>query len=124
MLPKLRLCISAGAPLPIPVAKKFLEKFHLPIHSFYGSSECGGICYDREAANPSEGFVGEAMKGVKIEIVEYKWVGDPDSSCTAPLWAMAISRNLITKSWATEFYVPDDLLARGFSIQNRQQDHG
>src|SRR5262249_45905426 len=57
--PNLRLCISAGAPLPVLVAKKFQQKFQLPIHSFYGSSECGGICYDREATNPSEGFVGE-----------------------------------------------------------------
>ena len=46
-LPKLRLCISAGAPLSSAVAKKFFEKFRQPIHSFYGASECGGICYDR-----------------------------------------------------------------------------
>src|SRR2546429_5723574 len=46
-LPALRLCISAGAPLPLAVAKKFREKFNLPIHSFYGSSECGGTCFDR-----------------------------------------------------------------------------
>ena len=50
-LPKLRVCISAGAPLPIATAKKFRDKFALPIHSFYGASECGGICYDREAKN-------------------------------------------------------------------------
>src|SRR5205807_6223364 len=29
--PKLRLCISAGAPLPLAIAKKFQEKFRLPI---------------------------------------------------------------------------------------------
>src|SRR2546421_9283928 len=40
-LPALRLCISAGAPLPLAVAKKFREKFGLAIHSFYGASECG-----------------------------------------------------------------------------------
>ena len=60
-LPKLRLCISAGAPLPINVAKKFHEKFGLPIHSFYGASECGGICYDAEATNEVEGFVGRPV---------------------------------------------------------------
>src|ERR1700716_1654968 len=38
-LPKLRLCISAGAPLPVATAKKFREKFGLLIHSFYGASE-------------------------------------------------------------------------------------
>src|SRR5438067_12874986 len=42
-LPKLRLCISAGAPLSSAVAKKFFEKFKQPIHSFYGASECGAI---------------------------------------------------------------------------------
>ena len=69
-LPNLRLCISAGAPLPIATAKKFREKFGLPIHSFYGASECGGICYDREATNDLEGFVGAPMKDVDLEMVE------------------------------------------------------
>src|SRR5499427_6461709 len=32
-LPKLRLCISAGAPLASSVAKKFFDKFKQPIHS-------------------------------------------------------------------------------------------
>jgi acyl-CoA synthetase (AMP-forming)/AMP-acid ligase II len=67
-LPKLRLCISAGAPLTRNVADAFREKFGKPIHSFYGASECGGICYDR-AAEPKnfDGFVGPAMEGVEVE---------------------------------------------------------
>jgi len=69
-LPKLRLCISAGAPLPLEVARKFRERFGHPIHSFYGSSECGGICYDREARLEEAGFVGPPMDGVKIELLE------------------------------------------------------
>src|SRR5436190_17379293 len=48
-LPKLRLCISAGAPLALAVGRQFQDKFNRPIHSFYGASECGGICYDRNA---------------------------------------------------------------------------
>lgn len=68
-LPKLRLCISAGAPLPSAVARRFREKFGLPIHSFYGASECGGICYAREAPDEREGFVGTPMEGVKLEPV-------------------------------------------------------
>jgi len=66
-LPKLRLCISAGAPLTRNVARKFREKFGRTIHSFYGASECGGICYDREAKGDEEAFVGRAMEGVKLE---------------------------------------------------------
>src|SRR5437588_1196067 len=69
-LPKLRLCISAGAPLSLATAKKFREKFGLSIHSFYGASECGGICYDRDAANEVEGFVGAPMNGVDLEMID------------------------------------------------------
>jgi long-chain acyl-CoA synthetase len=67
-LRKLRLCISAGAPLPIAVAQKFRQTFNLRIHSFYGASECGGICYDRKAANEIEGFVGPPMEDVDLAI--------------------------------------------------------
>src|SRR2546423_2213311 len=71
-LPKLRLCISAGAPLPLAVAKKFHEKFGRSIHSFYGASECGGICYDREANSEIEGYVGAPMKDVDLEMIDPK----------------------------------------------------
>jgi acyl-CoA synthetase (AMP-forming)/AMP-acid ligase II len=66
-LPKLRLCISAGAPLTREVARAFERRFGNVIHSFYGASECGGICYDREGRSDEEGFVGRAMEGVGIE---------------------------------------------------------
>jgi acyl-coenzyme A synthetase/AMP-(fatty) acid ligase len=61
------LCISAGAPLTRSVARNFQEKFGQPIHSFYGASECGGICYDRVAAGELEGFVGPALCGVDLQ---------------------------------------------------------
>lgn len=65
-LPRLRLCISAGAPLTRQVARTFRDKFGVAIHSFYGASECGGICYDRAAADDREGFVGPPMEGVTV----------------------------------------------------------
>lgn len=67
-LPQLRLCISAGAPLSRTVAEAFTSKFALPIHAFYGSSECGGIAYDAapEPGTMEEGFVGAALRGVTI----------------------------------------------------------
>ncbi|MDQ2868426.1 MAG: acyl--CoA ligase [Verrucomicrobiota bacterium] len=65
-LPDLRLCISAGAPLTLELAARFRERFGRTIHSFYGSSECGGICYVR-APRDEPGYVGAAMKGVAIE---------------------------------------------------------
>ncbi len=75
-LPRLRLCLSAGAPLPLEVARKFLRKFKQPIHSFYGSSECGGICYDRDALLLEPGFVGQPMRGLDLELLE------PDAPAT------------------------------------------
>ena len=70
-LPSLRLCISAGAPLPLAIAQKFRDRFGLAIHSFYGSSECGGICYDREAPLVEQGFVGKPMSGVQLELLDH-----------------------------------------------------
>jgi acyl-CoA synthetase (AMP-forming)/AMP-acid ligase II len=70
-LGSLRLCISAGAPLSTSLARRFRQKFGLPIHSFYGASECGGICYDRETKHEEEeGFVGPPLRGVELEPVE------------------------------------------------------
>ena len=70
-LPRLRLWISAGAPLAMDIARRFRENFGLPIHSFYGSSECGGICYDRDGNAMEEGFVGAAMNGVRLEPIDH-----------------------------------------------------
>ena len=65
-LPKLRLCISAGAPLSAATAAKFRERFGVKIHGFYGSSECGGIAYDASEALVPEGCVGEPVRGVRL----------------------------------------------------------
>lgn len=67
-LPHLRLCISAGAPLSRAVWEAFHGRFGLRLHTFYGSSECGGISYDRAGDMIQEGFVGESMDGVRLEL--------------------------------------------------------
>ncbi|HEY8835830.1 MAG TPA: class I adenylate-forming enzyme family protein [Chthoniobacterales bacterium] len=123
-LPKLRLCISAGAPLPLEVARKFRGKFRRAIHSFYGSSECGGICYDREARLEEPGFVGGPMDGTKLELL------DPD----APASRIRIQSAAAGDGYFPEpdaeklgggFFAPDDLLSRsddGFRIVGRVSD--
>jgi len=123
-LPKLRVCISAGAPLPIATAKKFREKFALPIHSFYGASECGGICYDREAKNEIEGFVGAPMKDVDLEMI------DPNAqSSQARVRSAAVGDGYFPdadeEKLGNGIFVPDDLLAHhgsGFKIVGRVSD--
>jgi acyl-CoA synthetase (AMP-forming)/AMP-acid ligase II len=63
-----RTFLSAGAPLPPSVSRRFRERFGLPVHTFYGCSECGGITYDREGASVERGTVGRAMNGVTLSI--------------------------------------------------------
>ncbi len=65
-LPGLRLAISAGAPLPPEVARDFAARFGQRVHSFYGSSETGGISYDRSGSGALAGAVGHALRGVKL----------------------------------------------------------
>ena len=63
-----RLVLSAGAILPSPVAARFREAFGLPVHVFYGASEVGGICYDREGGAAERGTVGTPVDGVRLEL--------------------------------------------------------
>jgi len=64
----LRLIISAGAPLPPDVATAFAQHFCKRIHSFYGSSETGGISFDRTGEAALDGrSVGTPMDGVRLQ---------------------------------------------------------
>jgi acyl-CoA synthetase (AMP-forming)/AMP-acid ligase II len=123
-LPRLRLCISAGAPLPLEIARRFREKFQRSIHSFYGSSECGGICYDREARLLEPGFVGPPMRGVELEPIE---PGAPASRirvCSAAAGDGYFPEPDEEKLGDGSF-VPDDLLSAsedGFRIVGRTSD--
>jgi long-chain acyl-CoA synthetase len=123
-LPKLRLCISAGAPLGRAVACSFQEKFGLPIHSFYGASECGGICYDRTATNEQKGFVGPAMEGVELQPLE------PNASATqVRIRSAAVGDGYYPQPEPDKLgdnsFLPDDLLtisAAGVRIVGRLSD--
>lgn len=64
-----RLAISAGAPLPLPLEQAVYEKCGLKIHNFYGSSECGGIAYDRSDSPRADASVtGSSMDNVSLSI--------------------------------------------------------
>jgi acyl-CoA synthetase (AMP-forming)/AMP-acid ligase II len=65
----LRLCLSAGAPLPERLSRRLRERFGLPIRTFYGASECGGICYDRSRSGIlPDGCVGTPLDGVTVTL--------------------------------------------------------
>jgi acyl-coenzyme A synthetase/AMP-(fatty) acid ligase len=66
-LGSLRLVISAGSPLPPEVAQAFLARFGIRVHGFYGTSETGGIAYDRSGEPTLAGRgVGTPLEGVRL----------------------------------------------------------
>ncbi len=62
----LRLTVTAGAPLLPDTACRFRAAYGRPVHVFYGSSETGGICFDREGGAGERGAVGEPIEGVRV----------------------------------------------------------
>ena len=123
-LGKVRLCLSAGAPLAAAVAKQFGEKFSLGIHSFYGSSECGGICYDRDGNSFEEGLVGPPLNGVRLEPLQ------PDSKATqVRVHSEAVGDGYFPEPdeerLGNATFTPDDLLVQtvdGWKIVGRVSD--
>jgi long-chain acyl-CoA synthetase len=69
--PATRLAISAGAPLPLSLEQEIFEKRALKLHNFYGSSECGGIAYDRSQSPRTDGsLAGSAIDNVRLSLSE------------------------------------------------------
>jgi long-chain acyl-CoA synthetase len=91
----IRLVISAGAPLPSATATQFRETYRQPVHVFYGASECGGICYDREGGAAERGTVGTPVDGVRLSL--------------APLEPFTNEEGIVTveSSGVGETYVPE-----------------
>jgi len=87
----LRTAISAGAMLSPETAQVFHAQFGIKIHNFYGSSETGGISYDRTgAASLSGRSVGKPLRGVKVTVragritVASKAVATPSGKWSLP----------------------------------------
>ncbi len=73
-----RLVVSAGAMLPPAVASQFRRTYGQPIHTFYGSSECGGICYDQTGEAAERGTVGTPVRDVRLSFAPL--AGQPDTT--------------------------------------------
>jgi acyl-CoA synthetase (AMP-forming)/AMP-acid ligase II len=68
-LAPVRTAISAGAILSPATAQAFFERYGIKVHNFYGSSETGGICYDRTgSASLSGRSVGRPLVGVSLAL--------------------------------------------------------
>ncbi len=118
-LPALRLCVSAGALLTSTVADAFRSRFGLKLHSFYGSSECGGICYDATEDATQEGFVGLPMRSVRI-VEKGGRIEVHSPAVGLGYWPQTDDEVL-----ANGRFIPGDLVVqneRGFTLCGRESD--
>jgi long-chain acyl-CoA synthetase len=83
--PSLRRVITAGAPLSPATAHRFRETFGLAVHVFYGASECGGICYDREGGAGERGTLGTPVEGVQVTLEPLPGEGRAEAICPGGL---------------------------------------
>jgi long-chain acyl-CoA synthetase len=66
-----RLAISAGAPLPMELEQQIFSTSGIKVHNFYGSSECGGIAYDRSRIpRTKSNYAGTCMENVSVSLSE------------------------------------------------------
>lgn len=66
--PSLRLAVTAGAPLAPATAAAFHARYGRRVHVFYGASEVGGICFDRDGGAGERGTLGTPVDGVSVEL--------------------------------------------------------
>jgi acyl-CoA synthetase (AMP-forming)/AMP-acid ligase II len=64
----LGLLISAGAPLTPSVLERFYARFGRKIHSFYGTSETGGIAFDDSDVADAARGVGHPMPHARVTL--------------------------------------------------------
>ena len=69
---RVKLAISAGAPLSLKLERAAFESCGVKIHNFLGASECGGIAYDRTSKPRASGsqWIGSALDGVSLGVDE------------------------------------------------------
>src|SRR5438046_3268811 len=64
-----RLAISAGAPLPLPLEEEIFRSTGIKVHNFYGATECGGIAYDAsETPRTDAAYAGMPSKNVEVAL--------------------------------------------------------
>ena len=120
-LEALRLCISAGAPLSKAVGENFSRNLGVKIHTFYGASECGGICYDAsEEPIYEESFLGQPMRNVEVA---------PHGDGTICIRSAAVGEGYYPEpdpfTLGNGRFIPSDLISqnsRGMALVGRASD--
>jgi long-chain acyl-CoA synthetase len=70
-LASLRVCISAGAAMPVEVLRRFEDKSDCTVLEGYGLPETSGpACFNRPAALRKVGSIGTPIDGVQMRVVD------------------------------------------------------
>lgn len=69
-LGSIRLLFSAGAALPLEVARRFRDVFGLTPRQLYGSTETGAVSINQDGGEGTEESVGKPLHGVRIDILD------------------------------------------------------
>jgi len=69
-LSSLAYCYCGGDVLPVEVFNRWKERFGIPIHQVYGSTEAGHVTYSRIGKEPNPLTVGSPLKSRECIIVE------------------------------------------------------
>jgi long-chain acyl-CoA synthetase len=68
--PKLRMCVTGGAAMPVDVLRSFEDKFNVPVYEGYGLTETTvSVCCNRPDAR-KPGSVGKPYPAVQLKIVD------------------------------------------------------
>jgi long-chain acyl-CoA synthetase len=65
----MRYCLSAGAPLPVELKKRFYDTFGIKVREHYGASETGPVSVQFQDADQM-GAVGKPLQNVRIRILD------------------------------------------------------
>jgi long-chain acyl-CoA synthetase len=108
--------ISAGARLEPANAGAFHQRFGLKIHSFYGTSETGGIAYDDSREIQDSASVGRALPGVTITLRREE--GGPEDAGRVHVAGSAVASGYVGFSPTTEGFTGDGFLTGDFGRFN------
>lgn len=110
--PGLRTLVSAGARLEASTVSRFFETFGVKIHSFYGTSETGGIAYDDSEDISPAPTVGRPMPDVTITLRPEE--GAPDGSGRVHVASEAVSSGYAGATAADEGFAGGGFLTGDF----------
>jgi acyl-CoA synthetase (AMP-forming)/AMP-acid ligase II len=104
----LQLLISAGAPLESETVSQFHDLFGVKIHSFYGASEAGGICFDRSDRVDDKPTVGWPLPGVTVTLLPGEPI--PDGYGRIHVRSSAVARGYAGESGTSDAFTDGGFL--------------